>query len=210
MLPVMEQRRTQVQRRAAMKGKVLAATIDCLVERGYANTSTRHIARRAGVTVGAVQHHFDSKAELMAAALRQLGERMADDFLAEAPDGGSATERVAVLLDRMWAVHRGPLFDAGLELAVAARTDPELRDAMSAVSQAFALRVAEGMLQTFPDLAARPGFAEAVMVGLATLRGLALPAFVEVASPDEMWAIARPQLLHTFERLGLGDRETAG
>jgi AcrR family transcriptional regulator len=207
---VSEQRRTQAERRAAMKGRVLAATIDCLVELGYANTSTRHIARRARVTVGAVQHHFDSKAELMAAALQQLGERMADDFLAEAPEGGTPPrERIAVLLDRLWAVHRSPLFDAGLELSVAARTDPELRRAMNAVAQAFALRIAEGMLQTFPDLVARPGFAEAVMVGLATLRGLALPAFVEVAAPDELWTVARPQLLAAFERLGLGDREAA-
>ena len=208
-LGVSEHRRTQAERRAAMKGKVLAATIGCLVERGYANTSTRHIARRAGVTVGAVQHHFDSKAELMAAALRELGERIADDFLARAPEGDSLQERFEVLLDRLWVVHRGPLFDAGVELSVASRTDPELRDAMDSVSRAFALRIAEGMLQMFPDLVARPGFAEAVMVGLATLRGLAMPAFVEVAAPDELWAVARPQLLHTFERFGLGDLENS-
>jgi AcrR family transcriptional regulator len=204
---VSDRRRTQVERRDAMKGKVLAATIDCLVERGYANTSTRHIARRAGVTVGAVQHHYESKAELMAAALQELGERMADEFLADAPAGNSPGERIEVVLDRLWAVHRGPLFEAGLELSVAARTDAELRDAMASVAQAFALRIAEGMLQAFPDLVARPGFAEAVMVGLATLRGLALPAFVEVAAPDDLWSVARPQLLHTFERLGLGDWE---
>ena len=42
---------------------MLAATIDCLVERGYANTSTRHIAARAGVTLGALQHHFSGKAD---------------------------------------------------------------------------------------------------------------------------------------------------
>ena len=84
-----------------MKGKVLAATIGCLVERGYANTSTRHIARRAGVTVGALQHHFDSKAELMAAALRELGERIADDFLARA-------DRVALRPGALWSEqHQG-------------------------------------------------------------------------------------------------------
>ncbi len=209
LLGMTEKRRTQAERRAAMKGKVLAATIGCLVDRGYADTSTRHIARRAGVTVGAVQHHFDSKAELMAAALRELGERIADDFLANAPEGDSQRERFEVLLDRLWAVHRGPLFDAGLELAVAARTDPELRDAMDTVSRAFSLRIAEGMLQMFPDLVARPGFAEAATLGLATLRGLALPAFVEVATPDELWALARPQLLHTFELFGLGDPESS-
>jgi AcrR family transcriptional regulator len=161
------------------------------------------------VTVGAVQHHFDSKAELMAAALQELGERMADDFLAEAPDSGSPRERIAMTLDRLWAVHRSPLFEAGLELAVAARTDPELERAMGGVARAFALRVAEGTLHTFPDLVSRPGFAEAVMVGLATLRGLALPGFVEVASPDELWNLARPQLLAAFERLAPHEPQSA-
>jgi AcrR family transcriptional regulator len=177
---------------------VLAATIDCLVERGYANTSTRHIAKRADVTVGALQHHFASKAELMAAALQRLGDHMADEFLAEAPPAGDGEERLVVLLDHLWAVHRGPLFEAGLELWVAARTDRELRAAMGTVTQDFAARIAEGTVTLFSDLAAVPGFAERVMVGLATMRGLAMPGFVESTDPDTLWAIARPQLVQAF------------
>lgn len=194
----MSERRTQAERRAATRAKVLDATIECLVERGYAHTSTRHIARRAGVTIGALQHHFSSKADLMAAALQQLGDRMADDFLAQPPAAGEPRERVAELLDRVWEVHRGPLFEAGTELWVAARTDAELRAAMDAVTRDFALRTAEGLLHLVPDLVARPGFAEQVMIGLATLRGLAMPGFVEVADPDTLWTIARPRLLDAF------------
>lgn len=197
----MTMRPTQAQRRAATTDKVLAATIDCLVELGYASTSTRHIARRAGVTVGALQHHFESKAQLMAAALQRLGDRMADDFLAAEPTGGDPAQRLEASLDRLWAVHRGPLFEAGVELLVAARTDPEIGAAMGAVSEAFAVRTAEGMVRLFPDLAAAPGFAEQVMVGLATLRGLAMPGFVTTADPDALWAIARPHLLARFATL---------
>jgi AcrR family transcriptional regulator len=191
-------RRTQAERRAVTTDKVLAATIDCLVEQGYAHTSTRHIARRAGLTVGALQHHFESKADLMAAALQRLGDRMADDFLAAAPTDGDDEERLGVLLDHMWAVHRGPLFEAGLELWVAARTDPELRAAMQTVQHAFATRIAEGEVTLFADLAAAPGFAERVMVGLATMRGLAIPGFVEASDPDTLWTIARPVLVRTL------------
>lgn len=191
-------RRTQAQRRAATMDKVLAATIECLVERGYANTSTRHIARRAGVTVGALQHHFDSKADLMAAAMQRLGDQIADDFLAAAPSGGDDQERLATLLDRMWAVHRSPLFEAGIELWVAARTDAGLRVALETVERSFATRITEGEVTLFADLAAAPGFAERVMVGLAALRGLAIPVFVETADPDELWPIARPLLLETL------------
>jgi AcrR family transcriptional regulator len=202
-------RRTQAERRAATKGGVLAATIACLVERGYASTSTRHIAGRAGVTVGALQHHFDSKAELMAAALQQLGDRMADEFLAQAPLEGDPAERAGQALDHLWSIHRSSLFDAGIELWVAARTDAELRAAMGGVAADFAVRIAEGMLHLFPELVARPGYAERVMVGLATLRGLAMPGFVEVAQPDELWSIARGQLLDAFVSLTAPDAEGA-
>jgi AcrR family transcriptional regulator len=193
-----DRRRTQRERRDAMRARVLDATIACLVERGYAHTSTRHIARKAGVTVGAVQHHYESKAELLAAALQQLGDRMADEFLAQDPPAGDPEERFATLLDHLWTVHRSPLFDAGLELWVAARTDPELRDAMENVTDDFAVRIGLGMLHVFPDLAAQPGFAERAMVGLATLRGLALPGFVEAGDPDALWEMARPLLLEAF------------
>lgn len=203
----MSERRTQAERRATTRAKVLDATIECLVERGYAHTSTRHIARRAGVTVGALQHHFESKADLMAAALQQLGDRMADDFLAHPPAAGEPLERVAELLDRVWQVHRGPLFEAGAELWVAARTDAELRAAMDGVTRDFALRTAEGMLHLVPDLVARPGFAEHVMIGLATLRGLVMPGFVEVADPDTLWTIARPRLLEAFAVLADAEAE---
>ncbi|HET7736211.1 MAG TPA: TetR/AcrR family transcriptional regulator [Nocardioidaceae bacterium] len=192
-------RRTQAERRAETTDRVLAATIDCLVEQGYANTSTRHIARRAGLTVGAVQHHFPSKADLMAAALRALGDQMADEFLADAPTQDAPGDRVAQLLDRLWEVHRGPLFAAGLELWVAARSDAELRVAMEEVTRVFAVRIADGMLQIFPEQVAQPGFAETVMIGLAALRGLAIPGFVEVVEPEVLWEIARPQLLDWFE-----------
>lgn len=199
------ERRTQAARRAATRAQVLAATIDCLVERGYAHTSNRHIAKRAGLTVGALQHHFTSKADLMAAALQTLGDRMADEFLAAAPTEGDPNERIAQLLDRLWEVHRGPLFDAGLELWIAARSDNELSAAMEGVATEFSHRVAAGMLHLFPELVAKPGFAEQVVVGLATLRGLAMPGFVEVGEPDVLWEIARPQLLETFGVLFAGE-----
>jgi AcrR family transcriptional regulator len=195
------ERRTQAERRTVTRAKVLTATIDCLVEHGYANTSTRHIAKRAGMTVGALQHHFASKADLMAAALQTLGDRMADEFIAEAPTEGDPSERIPQMLDRLWEVHRGPLFDAGLELWVAARSDADLRAAMVGVTKDFSRRIGVGMLHAFPELVARPGFAESVMVGLATMRGLAMPGFAEVVEPDALWKIARPQLLEAFEVL---------
>ncbi len=182
-----------------MQQRVLDATIECIVERGYASTSTRHIAARAGVTVGAVQHHYDTKAELMAAALQELGERLADQVLVAAPAESDVQVRAAGLLDRLWAMHNGPLYEAGIELAVAARTDRELAAAMETVAEAFTLRVGAAMLEMFPELVAQPGFTERLLVGLATLRGLALPPAIGGMTPAELWPVARAQLLELFD-----------
>src|SRR5258708_34641176 len=76
-------RRTQAERREATRTALLDAAIDCLVEDGYANTTTRAIAKRAGVTPGALQHHFSSKAELLAEAVGHIRARWASDMFSQ-------------------------------------------------------------------------------------------------------------------------------
>jgi hypothetical protein len=145
----------------------------------------------------------------MAAAVKTLADRMADEFMSEAHVVGTPSERIGQLLDRVWQVHRGPLFAAGLELWVAARTDAALREAMRDVADSQSLRVAEGIVGAFPDLGASPGFAEAVMIGLATLRGLAMSDLGTGIDPDTLWITARPQLLKSFEDSLIGDAASA-
>lgn len=186
------------------------------MEHGYADTSTRRIAERAGVTLGALQHHFAGKSELIGEAMRVISDRLTTEFMAEVgriedPQGRVATpmERITRLLDRVWDAHRTPLFVAGVELLVAARTDPALRQTVDDVTQALSIQIAEGMLGAFPDLAATPGFAENVLVGLATLRGLALMGLEVGVDADHLWAIARPQLLRTLATLLADDPQPA-
>src|SRR5438132_3616641 len=96
-------RRTQAERRASTRTALLDAAIDCLVEQGYANTTTRRIAERAGVTPGAVHHHFAGKAELLSEAVRHLSERLAKEMLARVPrDAPSIQARCEQILDHLW------------------------------------------------------------------------------------------------------------
>src|SRR5438105_12392844 len=78
-------RRTQAERRASTRTALLDAAIDCLVEEGYANTTTRRIAERAGVTPGAVHHHFSAKAELRTASVSHIGKRFSQEILRHGP-----------------------------------------------------------------------------------------------------------------------------
>src|SRR4051812_40195216 len=71
-----ESRRTQHERRQATQNALLEATIQCLVEQGYAGTTTRAVSARAGVSPGALQHHFTSKQELVAEAIGYLNGKL--------------------------------------------------------------------------------------------------------------------------------------
>src|SRR5271154_2528623 len=96
-------RRTQAERRAATRTALLDAAIDCLAEEGYAKTTTRRIAQRAGVTPGALQHHFATRAELLGQARRHLGSKVAQKMFEDRPaDIASLRLRTEHQLDRWW------------------------------------------------------------------------------------------------------------
>jgi AcrR family transcriptional regulator len=65
-------RRTQAERREATRGALLAAARRLFAERGYEEVSTEQIVGEAGVTRGALYHHFGGKAQLLDAVYDQL------------------------------------------------------------------------------------------------------------------------------------------
>jgi len=120
-------RRTQEERSAETRARLLDATLESLIEFGYARTSTTAVCARARLSRGAQLHHFPTKADLVIAAVAHLARRRADELRREVVQGGSDGERLARALDAIWASFSGPLFLAALELWVASRSDAELR-----------------------------------------------------------------------------------
>ena len=188
--------RTQAQRREQTRTALLDATIDCLVELGYARTSVQEICARARVSKGAVQHHFTTKAELMAAAVEHLTNRLRRELatsLDELPGGGSG---VAAAIDLLWRGYSGTLSTAVTELWVAARTDPELRAAIRPVDRALGRATLEHVTQVAGELP--PERAEMLFWLTVNLtRGLALDA--ELGGDPER----RRQLLEEWKRIAV-------
>jgi AcrR family transcriptional regulator len=203
-------RRTQAERRAATRAALLDATIDSLVEEGYAKTTTRGIARRAGMTLGALQHHYASKAELLAATRSHITERIVQRMSADgAATDLSIPQRAEWALDRLWDLFKGPLFQAEMELWVAARTDGELRDNLVEVQRYGGRWIAAGAPILYPELADSPGLAELISTALAAVRGLALLRFVNDADADRGWPALRAHLLAlTVQLSGGGEPST--
>lgn len=147
--------------------RLLSATVEVLVERGYGATSLAAVCRAAGVSKGALLHHFPTRAELVSAAVEHLFERRRAE-LAGSVDGADLEGVLAALRE----IYAGPTLSAWLELVVAARSDEELRAAVAGVDARFLA----GASQTFAELF---GVSEAeAVVGArlvtALLDGLAL------------------------------------
>lgn len=123
-------RRTQAERRAATQGALLDATLRCLVELGHAGTTTTEICRRAGVSQGALFRYWDTKADLLAAAVEVLYGRLFDLYRDRLEDVADADDRIRAGVMALWDLYRRPDLLAAVELYVAARTDPELRSAL--------------------------------------------------------------------------------
>src|ERR1700757_4169348 len=103
-------RRTQAERSAAMRTRLLDATVDCLVSYGYAGTTTPRVAQLAGVTRGAQIHHFRSKEDLVVAAIEHLAQQRAQRAIRELARVKASPDPVSMVLDFLWGAHQGPMF----------------------------------------------------------------------------------------------------
>jgi AcrR family transcriptional regulator len=121
---------TRKQQREATRGQLLDAAVECLVEHGYAGTTTQRIQDRVNLSRGALTHHFASKADLLVAAIHRVADQRLHQLRLAAQDiepGPDALPEVVAAIHT--AMCGGPLL-AALELWVSARTDPELRAAL--------------------------------------------------------------------------------
>lgn len=188
-------RRTQAERREETRAAILDAAVDCLIAEGYGAATTRRIAAWAGVTPGALQHHFASKAELLGEAIPWLGERMMNELLGPGlPEETDPQELAAALLDRIWEFHKGPLVAAVGELYMAARHEPELRVRIAESQRAIAELTTTAAAAVFPE-EDRLDQAARLTTCLATLRGLAALGYASEADRDAAWPATRAHLL---------------
>lgn len=167
-------RQRQADRSRETRRKLMVATVDCLVERGWAGTTTTLVAQRAGVSRGAQLHHFRTRGELVAAAVEYVGALGVEQLRAQAanaPAEGGHTVAVVELLADFYA---SPLFTAALELWVAARTDPELHQLVLPLQARLGRETHRLALELLRVDESRPGVREAVQATLDLIRGLAL------------------------------------
>jgi len=122
------ERRSQADRSAETREKVLAAAIGLLHSSGYSAANIKAIASRAGVSLGSLQHQFPTKAKLMAAVVDQLARKRIAAYRATADHIADPWQKYGSVFDTTWAVVKEPEFAAVLEIMLARRSDQELRE----------------------------------------------------------------------------------
>ncbi|KZB83636.1 TetR/AcrR family transcriptional regulator [Amycolatopsis regifaucium] len=186
-----------------MRVRLLDATIDCLVEYGYAGTTTTRVADRAGVTRGAQVHHFPTKADLVTSAIRHLAAKRTEVAMAEIDRLKASADPVGDALQLMWEMHQGPVFSATVELWVASRTDPELRAQMAVVEPIATSSLVEFGKALLPDHAAHPEFLHAVYTAMDVVRGILIASWAtrDQGELEARWDRGRRHLILLFEAL---------
>jgi AcrR family transcriptional regulator len=95
-------RRTHAERSTETRAAIMGAVVASISEVGFKRSTANEIARRAGVTWGAVQHHFGGKDGILAAVLEDSFNRFAERLSDIEVAGASLEARAELFVDRAW------------------------------------------------------------------------------------------------------------
>jgi AcrR family transcriptional regulator len=168
-------RRSQSERREETRGRLLDATVECLISEGYAGTTIRRVTELAGVSQGAQSHHFPHRVDLVVSAFERLAESRIDRYGDRARElSGDRPARVRALLDLLWEDFSSPVFTVAVKLWVAAAEDAELRERLVPVEKRIHANMARLSADVAGELGGEPGFDRKLAIAMNTVAGLAL------------------------------------
>ena len=119
-------RRSNVERSATTRAKLIEAAIDILYKSGYSAATTVEVAKRACVSRGAMLHQFPTRVHMLLAVAQHIVDantRYRTEQLGSQPD----FERFQTSGDISWYLQSQPAAIALLEIMMATRGDRELR-----------------------------------------------------------------------------------
>lgn len=172
----------QAEKSLATRNQILEATLQCLVELGYTQTTTEKIAHKAGVSRGAMTHHFKSRADVFNAAAEYITDLRAAEYedavkrIKLPPENTPTFESMLDTLEVLQKYYYGrPSFIALQELQRGARTDPDLHQVLEPLEQALDLRNSATMYKRFPYWADYPETSEMLRdLFFHSLKGVAI------------------------------------
>jgi AcrR family transcriptional regulator len=120
-------RRRQADRSEATRAALIRAAIDTVSERGYAGVTAAHIAARAKVTRGALQHHFGTVQDLLLEVVRYVSQELVGEIEAEISMRETLDQRIAAIAERYWQVYGGSDYFALIDIWMGSRSNDAFR-----------------------------------------------------------------------------------
>lgn len=204
--------RTNAERTADTRGKLLEAAVSCLHELGYAASTMQVIAQRAGISRGAILHHFPTKVDLVLGVVDHVVDLQNAFFTEELVKLPKGRARYLAITQLSWAAWSQPSGIAITEIMIAARSDDMLAARLPPVIEAFDAAQMSSMwaLAKSAGITDR-GFVEiSAQLNRAAIRGLCIDL---MAKPDRTDVLSALDLLVHYRRqsvdhlLGDGDGE---
>ena len=191
-------RRSNVERTATTRRRVIDAAIACLYARGYTATTTSMIAEGAGVSRGALLHHVPTKVDLVLALVEDVVARQRayyTEALRTYPRGRDRFIAMTELTWRMWSEPQGV---AVTEIMVAARSDRLLGDRLPGVFAEIQATQADAMarLAQAAGIDDHESVARFSRLSAAAIRGLAIELMFNRDSRSVEGAV---ELLHDLK-----------
>jgi AcrR family transcriptional regulator len=188
--------RTQQQRREETVARLLDASIDTIIEVGYARASAAVIAKRAEVSDGALFRHFPTMGDFMAATAHEVMRRQLGLFsklVAEIPADRPALEEAVTV---HWEVTANATNSVLVELLVAARTDEKLRVTLQEVLAEYAINIHE-IAKALPGADQFPEDTLGALVAIVT-NAFNFAAIVRAVLPQPELEVQQLQLLRSL------------
>lgn len=147
------------------RSAICEATVSSLVDVGYGETTLARVAEKAGVSSGALLHHFPSKEHLMTATAQYLLARTLKRPNRRLPDNAGDAEVIAANLRTNWTYYiNTPQYRALLEILIASRTDRKLRSRITETLHEYHRQAVEHIATIYESASGKPEDAELLPV----------------------------------------------
>lgn len=180
---------------AQTKKRLIEGAIRCIVKFGYSRTTTSRVAAEAGLSRGAMLHHFENGEALMRAVIAELNDKR---LRAIRRTGDISSRGVHEVVRAYWHQLSSSSFTAFHELSIAARTDQGLAQILEPAQAEFRERRYALSIEAFPEWQKnRVNFDLALALSQQTIEGMAINRLVH--GLDE--AMVEPLLTNLEEQI---------
>lgn len=159
------------------RARIIEATVACLVQGGFSNTTMRAVAAGAGTSVGAVQYHFPTKQDLLIETLTEIFQEVVLRLGELGKVAGGEQDRARRIVRTLWSFYQGERFLAASEILLGTRMEPQATRPVLRARDALIRAYRTSWDQVIGDTPLAPSARFALLQFIiSTLRGLGLLA----------------------------------